>query len=101
MNVPRAFVLLVSATLLVVALSVGPAVAAEEEGEPVDQTEEPVGEEDEADEDHRRAMADTPRDRLGLLLLVSLFVGGGVALMNGRKQMKGEHSQASGEFRWR
>ncbi len=52
-------------------------------------------------ESGRRALADTPRDRLGLLLLAALFVGGGLALANGRRQMKGERPQASGDFRWR
>jgi hypothetical protein len=52
-------------------------------------------------ESGRRALADTPRDRVGLLLLAALFIGGGLALANGRRQMKGERPQASGEFRWR
>ena len=55
----------------------------------------------EESESGRRALADTPRDRVGLLLLAALFVGGGLALASGRRQMKGERPQASGEFRWR
>lgn len=53
------------------------------------------------DEPGRRALADTPRDRVGLLLLTAMVVGGGVALANARRQLKGERPQASGEFRWR
>jgi hypothetical protein len=53
------------------------------------------------DESGRRALADNPRDRLGLLLLTALVVAGGLALANGRRQLKGERPQASGEFRWR
>jgi hypothetical protein len=49
----------------------------------------------------RPALAETPRDRVGLLLLTALVVGGGLALANGRRQLKGERPQASGEFRWR
>ncbi|MFO7960701.1 MAG: hypothetical protein R6U94_07135, partial [Nitriliruptoraceae bacterium] len=61
---------------------------------------EEVAETDEAD-GGRPALAETPRDRVGLLLLAALFVGGGLAVANGRRQMKGERPQASGEFRWR
>lgn len=53
------------------------------------------------DGDHRVAIADTPRDRLGLLLLGALVLGGGYAFVNARRQLKGERSQATGEFRWR
>ncbi|MEX2487558.1 MAG: hypothetical protein WD377_08075 [Nitriliruptoraceae bacterium] len=53
------------------------------------------------DGDHRIALAETPRDRLGLLLLGALVVGGGAALVNARRQLRGDRPQASGEFRWR
>ncbi len=53
------------------------------------------------DGDHRVAIADTPRERLGLLLLGAMVIGGGYALVNARRQLKGERSQATGEFRWR
>jgi hypothetical protein len=85
-----ALVALLALTLLAV-----PALAVDE---PVDDgTVETVVEE----ESGRRALAETPRDRLGLLLLTALVVGGGLALANGRRQLKGERPQASGEFRWR
>lgn len=53
------------------------------------------------DGDHRITIAETPRDRLGLLLLGALALGGGVALVNARRQLRGDRPQASGEFRWR
>ncbi len=52
-------------------------------------------------DDHRIVLAETPRDRLGLLLLGALIVGSGAALANARKQLRGDRPQASGEFRWR
>ena len=95
MNAHTRLLLLVTVALLALALLVGPAVAQEDgmEGVTTEQTVET--------ESGRRALADNPRDRLGLLLLTAMFVGGGVALANGRRQMKGENPQASGEFRWR
>ena len=95
MNAHTRLLLLVTVALLALALLVGPAVAQEDgmEGVTTEQTVET--------ESGRRALADNPRDRLGLLLLTAMVVAGGVALVNGRKQMKGENPQASGEFRWR
>jgi hypothetical protein len=95
MNAHTRLLLLVTVALLALALLGGPAVAQEDgmEGVTTEQTVET--------ESGRRALADNPRDRLGLLLLTAMFVGGGVALVNGRRQMKGENPQASGEFRWR
>ena len=95
MNAHTRLLLLVTVALLALALLVGPAVAQDDgmEGVTTEQTVET--------ESGRRALADNPRDRLGLLLLTAMFVGGGVALANGRRQMKGENPQASGEFRWR
>jgi hypothetical protein len=95
MNASTRLLLLVTVALLALTLLVGPAVAEEQAVDDVT-TEEPA-----ETESGRRALADTPRDRLGLLLLTAMFVAGGVALANGRKQMKGENPQASGEFRWR
>jgi hypothetical protein len=97
----RLWTLAVVALLALTLLAV-PAVA-QIEAPRVLAVEEPAGETTEADESEsgRRALADTPRDRVGLLLLAALFVGGGLALANGRRQMKGERPQASGEFRWR
>jgi hypothetical protein len=72
-----------------------PALAAEEADTEEADTEE------EAEGDGRLQLAETPRDRLGLALLAALLVGGGLAAANGRRQLKGERPQASGEFRWR
>lgn len=95
MNAHTRLLLLVAVALLALTLLVGPAVAQEDMVDDVT-TEQPV-----ETESGRRPLADNPRDRLGLLLLIAMFVGGGVALANGRRQMKGENPQASGEFRWR
>lgn len=82
-------------------LLAGP-VAAEEE--PVDDV--PVEQEEPADEagdseDGRIPIAESPRDRIGLILLGALIIGGGAAAVNARRQLKGERPQATGEFRWR
>ena len=90
--------MLTCAALLAVALLAVPAVA-QEDG--ADDADEVVVEETVEEEGGRIVLADNPRDRLGLLLLTAMIVGGGVALANGRKQLKGRNQQASGEFRWR
>lgn len=69
-------------------------------------TEEPAeGESGEGEsgegEGERVPIAETPRDRIGLIFLAALILGGGAAVANGRRQLKGERPQASGEFRWR
>lgn len=87
--------MLTCAALLAVALLAVPATAVEDA---VDGAEEEVVTEEEGG---RIVLADNPRDRLGLLLLGAMVVGGGVALANGRRQLKGRNPQASGEFRWR
>jgi len=98
---PRSWTL---ATIALVALMLlaGPAVA-QIEGPAVLAVEDTLDETTESGESEggRRPLADSPRDRLGLLLLGALFIGGGAALANGRRQLKGERPQASGEFRWR
>lgn len=87
--------------LVALMLLAGPAVAVTQ-GPVVLAVEETVDEAaEEGEEGGRRPLADTPRDRVGLLLLTALLVGGGLAVANGRRQMKGERPQASGEFRWR
>ncbi|GEM_PF-1824088 len=105
MITPRRSTVVVSAALAALLLMVGPALATD-----VDLTaaldlavEEPPADEAPAtgDDDHRIGLVDTPRDRFGLLMLVVLLVGGGAALINARRQLKGEREQATGEFRWR
>ncbi len=91
--------MLTCAALLAVALLAVPAVAVDDG---VDETtEEGLVEEPAEEEGGRIVLADNPRDRLGLLLLGAMVVGGGVALAGGRKQLKGRNPQASGDFRWR
>ena len=100
MNALTRLWMLACVALVAVALLAVPAVAQEE---PMDDAvvEELEGVEETEEESGRRALADNPRDRVGLLLLTAMFIGGGVAAVNGRKQMKGTNPQASGEFRWR
>lgn len=43
----------------------------------------------------------TPRDRVGVFLIVAMVIAGALALWNARKQLRGDRKQASGEFRWR
>lgn len=89
MNASRKLALTLSAAVASVGLLAGPAIAQDTDPAPA------------GDDDHRISMADTPRDRLGLILLGALLTAGGVAFVNGRKQLKGERDQASGDFRWR
>lgn len=101
MDALRKLTLLMAAAVVAVALAAGPTVGAEDAPEQTpEQTSEqaPAGEEDEG---HRRPIAETPRDRLGLLLLGSMVAGGGLAWINARRQLRGERPQASGDFRWR
>lgn len=101
MNACTRLWLLTCAALLAVALLAVPALAQEDD---VDVGDDVLVEEivdDEAEEGGRIVLADNPRDRLGLLLLTAMIVGGGIALASGRKQLKGRNPQASGEFRWR
>ena len=92
MNTTRRLTFL-AAAVLVAGLLAGPAFAVDEPAGVA--TEQP------ADGTGRIQMAETPRDRLGLLLLAALVVGSGLAFANGRRQLKGEHPKATGEFRWR
>lgn len=89
MDLKRKLALTLTAAITAVGLLAGPAIASDD----VLAVSE--------DGDHRIALADTPRDRLGLLLLGALFGGGGLAFVNARRQLKGERDQATGEFRWR
>ncbi len=89
MNASRKLALILSAAVASLSLLAGPALAVEDDPAPTD------------DDSGQITMAETPRDRLGLILLAVLFTGGGIAFVNGRRQLKGERDQASGEFRWR
>lgn len=83
-------------------LLAGPVTAVEEPAEDAP-AEEPGEAESDADEEagERIPIAETPRDRIGLILLGALVLGGGAAAVNARRQFKGERPQATGEFRWR
>ena len=93
MDAFRKLMLLIGATSVALMLVAGPALAVDDAPGDVPATEEPAGE--------RIPIAETPRDRLGLLLLGAFVVAGGLAFANARRQLKGERPQASGEFRWR
>lgn len=88
--------LLVGAMVMALSLVAGPALAVDE---PVDDAPAEAPAEDEGD--HRVAIAETPRDRLGLLFLGALVLAGGLGVANARRQLRGERPTASGEFRWR
>lgn len=94
MDTLRKLTLLISAAMLAMTLAAGPAFAAEDGAE-----EAPAGQEE--DDDGRIELAESPRDRVGLILLGSLFAAGGFGFLTMRRQLKGEHPKASGEFRWR
>lgn len=67
----------------------------------VDEAEVEADVAEEADDNGKIAVAETPRDRIGLIFLGALLAGGWFAAVNARRQLKGERPQASGEFRWR
>jgi hypothetical protein len=46
-------------------------------------------------------LPETEHDRVGLIILGACAVFVLFALVNARKQLKGERQQADGEFRWR
>jgi hypothetical protein len=108
MNALRKLLLTVGASGAALALAVGP-VAADEaddgmdpaEDMPIEEPLEDEAEGDDGDDDGKIALAETPRDRIGLILLGALAAGGWFAATNARRQFKGERPQASGEFRWR
>jgi hypothetical protein len=110
MDALKKLLLVISATLVALALVVGPAVAVDDpaeggeempaEGEAEGGTDDIVGEHGEA-EGGKIQIAQTPRDQVGLIFLSALIVAGGLAFANGRRQLKGERPTATGEFRWR
>lgn len=77
-----------------------PPVLAVEGGDDAEQPAEGEAE-GEQGESERIPLAESPRDRIGLILLAALLLGGGLAVVNARRQLRGERPQASGEFRWR
>ncbi len=100
MNPIRTFTLLVSVALATLLIAAAPALA-QDDADDVAEVEQQVEDDAAEDDDHRIALAETPRDRVALLLFAAMALGGTVAFLQGRRQMKGSHEQASGEFRWR
>ncbi|MBW3659536.1 MAG: hypothetical protein KY457_12920 [Actinobacteria bacterium] len=84
----RKLSLVLSAALLAMVLAGGPALATESGG---------GGE----GEGGKIELATNQHELVGLILLGALGIGGLAALVNARKQLRGERKQATGEFRWR
>jgi hypothetical protein len=99
-SVPRARASrLLAATAIAVSLSAAPALAAED---PVAEDGTEIADEGAAEEEGGKIqLADTPRDRVGLIVLGFLGVITVGAAMTTSRQLKGQRPQATGEFRWR
>jgi hypothetical protein len=99
-SVPRARASrLLAATAIAVSLSAAPALAAED---PVAEDGGEIVEEGAAEEEAGKIqLAETPRDRVGLIVLGFLGAITAGAAMTTSRQLKGERPQATGEFRWR
>lgn len=78
----------IGAAVLILAIAMGPATATEAGG---------GGEEG----PQKIELPSSARDQVGLILFAVLGAGGVLALVNARKQLRGERKQASGDFRWR
>jgi hypothetical protein len=103
---------LVGAAVLSLALTAGPATAAEDA--PTDDAaaedsaaEEATGDEapaeggEAAEGSGKIQMAETPRDRVGLIILAAFGVMAFGAAITATRQIGGKRPQADGEFRWR
>jgi hypothetical protein len=107
MNTTRTLSLLLGTALLALALVAGPALALDldEAGGDVDVLAVEEGDEAEpapaTDDGERRALADSPRSRVGLLLYGALIAMAAFGFVGMRKQLAGRNPQATGEFRWR
>lgn len=78
-----------------ISLAASPALAAEAEEGAEDAATAP------AEEPGKITMAETPRDRVGLIVLTALgafTIAGGITAA---RQIGGKRPQADGEFRWR
>jgi hypothetical protein len=93
---------LAAATFLALSLSAAPAFAAEDVvDEGAEQAEEAGGASPEEEGSGRIQVAETPRDRVGLVVLGflgAITLGGGITVA---RQLGGKRPQATGEFRWR
>lgn len=94
-----------SAAALAALVLIAAPVSAAEEAPAETGTEAPTagdeGAGEHGSEPDKITLASGPRDYVRLLLLGVLLVGGGLAVGNARRQLKGDRPQASGEFRWR
>ncbi|MDX1658459.1 MAG: hypothetical protein R3343_06535 [Nitriliruptorales bacterium] len=88
----RAAVLL-SALAVAVLLSLSPALATE--------SGDGSGGGGGGEEREKIELPSSPRDQVGLVLIVLMGLGGLLAADNMRRQLKGERKQATGEWRWR
>jgi hypothetical protein len=100
-SVTRArFARFAAAGLLAVSLSAAPAFAAEDVSPTGDEAAETgPGEEEGASE--KIQLAETPRDRVGLIVLGFLGAITVLGAITASRQLRGSRPQASGEFRWR
>ncbi|MEX1177996.1 MAG: hypothetical protein WEB09_06005 [Nitriliruptor sp.] len=91
---------LLAASAIALSLSAAPAFAAED---PVAEDGGAIEEEGATEEAEggKIEVAETPRDRVGLLVLGFLGAITVGAAVTSARQLKGERPQASGEFRWR
>jgi hypothetical protein len=92
METTKKLTLVLSAALLALVLAIGPAAAAENGG---------GGEGGDHGGGGKIQLAQNQHEFVGLILIGLLVIGGGAALVNARKQLRGERKQATGEWRWR
>lgn len=98
-SVPRArSSRLLAATALALSLSAAPALAAEDI---VAEDGGAITEDGAEDESGKIQLAETPRDRVGLIVLGFLGAITAGAALTTTRQLKGSRPQATGEFRWR
>ncbi|MTV23974.1 hypothetical protein FTX61_00850 [Nitriliruptoraceae bacterium ZYF776] len=94
---------LAGSAVLALTLAASPVLAAEEpvEAETAEETAEAEADAHAEDEGGKIQLAETPDDRVGLLILGflgAITVGGAVTAV---RQIGGKRPQATGEFRWR
>lgn len=92
---------LAAATFLALSLSAAPALAAEDVVDEGAEQAEETGPATEEAGSGKIQLTDTPRDRVGLMVLGflgAITLGGGITAA---RQLGGKRPQATGEFRWR
>lgn len=90
-----------AAAVLALSLSAAPAFAVEEAPAEGQEEHAESGGHGEEEGSGKIQLADTPRDRVGLIVLAFLAVVTAGGAMTASRQLRGKRPQASGEFRWR